>query len=290
MPARHFTFTVPAADAGLRLDQLLAKHVPGLSRRTARKVLLIGGVFVEQSRVKVASKLLKPGRRVDVHLGSALDTVIAAEKGDPPALDLVFEDEQVVVVDKPPRLPSAATRESDRHDLLHYLSLRPSSPRTHLVHRLDLETSGLLVVAKTAEAAQRLSELFRDHRVERVYHAVLTGDLSGVRSVDEALAGRPARTTFTPLARKPGVTLAEARLDTGRTHQIRLHAQHIGHPVLGDHRYGRPGGPQPPRLALHAQVLGFAHPTTGTPMRFERPWPADLQDWWQAIPEQAPGA
>jgi 23S rRNA pseudouridine1911/1915/1917 synthase len=283
--ARHISFTVAPDDAGLRLDQLLAKRVPELSRRTARKVLLIGGVFVERARVKIASKLTQPGQKVDVHLGGALDTVTAAEKTAPPELDILFEDEHLLVVDKPAKLAVAATRESDRHNLLHYLSLRPSSPQLHLVHRLDLGTSGLLVVAKTAEAAHRLSELFRVHDLERVYRLAVIGDLPGARTVDEPIGDRPARTIFNPVEQKPGMTLAEARLETGRTHQIRLHALTMGHPVLGDRRYGRPTEHDPPRLALHARVLGFRHPTTDETMRFEREWPADLQDWWQGTAE-----
>jgi 23S rRNA pseudouridine1911/1915/1917 synthase len=88
-----------------------------------------------------------------------------------------------------------------------------------------------------------------------------------------------------PLERKTGFTLADVRLETGRTHQVRVHAEHMGHPVLGDRRYGRATDHDPPRLALHARVLGFAHPCTGQALRFERDWPADLADWWQRLAE-----
>ena len=283
MTVRHFSFTVAPDDAGLRLDQLLAKRVPELSRRTARKVLLIGGVFVERARVKIGSKIIQPGHKVDVNLGAALEIVAAAEKTAPPEIDVVFEDEALLVVDKPAGLATAATRETDRHNLLHYLSQRPSSPDLHLVHRLDLETSGLLVLAKTAQAARVLSELFRGHDLERTYRVVLLGLLTDEQTVDHPIEGRPARTAFVPVQHKHGLTLAEARLDTGRTHQIRVHAQHMGKPVLGDRRYGRPTGPNPPRLALHARVLGFRHPTTEMPMRFEREWPDDLKHWWETL-------
>jgi 23S rRNA pseudouridine1911/1915/1917 synthase len=278
--ARPIRFTVSPEDAGLRLDQLLAKRVPELSRRTARKVLLIGGVFVEGARVKVASKIVQPGRGVEVYLGGALGKVTAAEQGTPPELDVVFEDDSLLVVDKPAGLPTAATRETDRNNLLFYLSQRKTSSHLHLVHRLDLETSGLLVVAKTAESAQRLSELFRTHALERVYRVVLLGPLPAARTVESPIEGRPARTLFVPVEHKGEATLAEARLETGRTHQIRVHASAIDHPVAGDRRYGRRTTHEPPRLALHALVLGFRHPATGQPMRFERDWPADLRDWW----------
>jgi 23S rRNA pseudouridine1911/1915/1917 synthase len=283
VPARPTRFTVAPEDAGLRLDQLLAKRVPELSRRTARKVLLIGGVFVEGARVKVASKVVQPGRTVEVYLGGALDKVTAAENAAPPELDVVFEDDFLLVVDKPAGLPTAATRETDRNNLLFYLSQRKTSDQLHLVHRLDLETSGLLVVAKTAESARRLSELFRTHALERVYRVVMLGQLPAARTVASPIEGRPARTAFVPVEHKGEATLVEARLETGRTHQIRVHASAIDCPVAGDRRYGRRTKHEPPRLALHALVLGFRHPSTGQPVRFERDWPADLRDWWKYL-------
>jgi 23S rRNA pseudouridine1911/1915/1917 synthase len=280
---RHFAFTVTDDDAGLRLDQLLAKRVPELSRRTARKVLLIGGVFVERARVKMASKIIQTGRHVDVHLGSALEKVTAAEKSAPPEIAIVFEDEHLVVVDKPAGLATAATRETDRHNLLHYLSQRLSSGPLHLVHRLDLETSGLLLVAKHGESAHRLSELFATHALERVYRAVLLGELDDSQTVERPIGDRPARTQFSPVERRAGLSLVDAQLDTGRTHQIRIHALHLGKSVAGDRRYGRAIKTEPPRLALHARVLGLAHPITGEPMRWVRDWPLDLADWWEAL-------
>ena len=283
MTVQHFSFTVAPDDAGLRLDQLLAKRVPGLSRRTARKVLLIGGVYVESSRIKIGSKIIQPGRKVDVHLGGALEIVTAAEKEAPPAIDIVFEDDALLVADKPSGLATAATRETDRHNLLHYLSQRPSSPDLHLVHRLDLETSGLLVLAKGVQAARVLSEMFRGHDLERSYRLAMLGQLEQEQTVDQPVEGRAARTTFQPVDHRAGFTLADARLETGRTHQIRVHAQHMGKPVLGDRRYGKPSERNPPRLALHARVLGLRHPTTGAPLRFERDWPADLGQWWESL-------
>lgn len=284
MAPRHFRFTVASDDAGLRIDQLLAKRVPELSRRSARKVLLVGGVYVERARVKVASKVIQPGRIVDVYLGGATEKVASAEDVAPPELRVVFEDDYLIVVDKPSGLPTAATRETDRNHLLYFLGLRPSSPEVYLVHRLDLETSGLLVVAKSSVAAHQLSELFRGHDIERVYRAALLGELRESRSVDEPIEGRPARTQFAPLEHCADLTLAEARLDTGRTHQIRIHAGAIGHAVAGDRRYGRTGASAPPRLALHACVLGFRHPGTAQPLRFESAWPDDLQVWWAGLP------
>jgi 23S rRNA pseudouridine1911/1915/1917 synthase len=220
---------------------------------------------------------------VEVYLGGALDKVTAADSALPPELDVVFEDDSLLVVDKPAGLPTAATRETDRNNLLFYLSLRPTSSQPYLVHRLDLETSGLLVVAKTSESAHRLSELFRTHALERVYRVVMLGELPAARTVESPIEGRAARTVFVPVEHKGEATLAEARLETGRTHQIRVHASAIGHPVVGDRRYGQRTQHEPPRLALHALVLGFRHPATGQPVRFERDWPVDLREWWQRM-------
>jgi 23S rRNA pseudouridine1911/1915/1917 synthase len=284
--SQRSTFTVTADDEGLRLDQLLAKHVPGMSRRTARKLIGIGAVFVERARVKVASKTIQPGRKVDVHMGSALDRVTEAEKA-PPTIDVVFEDAHLVVVSKPAELITAPTPESDRHNLLHYLGLRPTSPKVFLVHRLDLGTSGLLVFAKDADANRALAELFRVHDVERSYRVAMLGRLDSERLVDEPIDGRPARTRFVPIAQNAGLTLADAHLDTGRTHQIRLHARHLGTPVAGDTRYGRASDHDPPRMALHARVLGFRHPIAGKPLRFERDWPTELEAWWTSLSPKA---
>lgn len=283
MSARRFTFTVAPEDAGLRLDQLLAKRVPGMSRRTARKVLEIGGVFVERARIKFASKFIQPGRKVEVNMGGALEEVLAAEETEAPTIDVVFEDEHLLVVDKPAQLMTAPTPESDRHNLLYYLEQRPASEELHLVHRLDQSTSGLMVVAKNPASARELSEAFRSHSLERLYRTVLLGDLGEAKTVDAPIEGRPASTNFSPVEHKAGFTLADARLQTGRTHQVRVHAQHLGNPVLGDRRYGQPTDHDPPRLALHARVLGFTHPSTAQPLRFEREWPADLADWWRSL-------
>jgi 23S rRNA pseudouridine1911/1915/1917 synthase len=157
-----------------------------------------------------------------------------------------------------------------------------------VVHRLDLETSGLLVFALTDAANRVLSERFREHDIERAYLAVLRGVVAGdAHTIDLPIAGRRAVTHLDVLERFPAATLVRCRLETGRTHQIRLHAQHLGHPVMGDPRYGAPlrdsRTPDPPRMALHAAVLGFRHPVSGEALRFELPWPEDLAPWLDAL-------
>ncbi len=150
-----------------------------------------------------------------------------------------------------------------------------------VVHRIDLETSGLVVFAKTADANRELSNRFRDHDLERAYLAVVAGAFpEDVKLIDRPVGGRRA-VTHVEIRERFGdrATLVACRLETGRTHQIRLHMAELGTPVIGDARYGRPFAPAPPRMALHATRLGLAHPRTGAPLSFDSPWPADLASW-----------
>lgn len=283
--------TVQPDDRGLRLDQLLAARIPGLSRRKARVLLDLGGVFVDGARTKVAGKQLRAGQVVVANLGGALDRASgevgrAARARDEQALPAyveVFRDEELVIVDKPAGLLTAPTPESDRGNLAKLLGEALGAP-VFVVHRLDLDTSGLLVFARTEQANRALAERFRVHDVERVYLAALRGEVAeDARTVELPIAGRRAVTHVAVVERRPGVTLARCTLETGRTHQIRLHTRHLGHPVLGDKQHGEPSAIDPPRMALHAAVLGIVHPRTGEALRFERPWPDDLASWWAAL-------
>lgn len=290
--------TVTPADKGLRLDQLLAARVPGLSRRKARVLLDLGGVFVDGARTKVAGKVLRPGQVVIANLGGALDRASgevgrearARDERDLPAFGIVHEDPDLVVVDKPAGLLTAPTPESDRSNLSKLLEEKLGAP-IFVVHRIDLDTSGLLVFARTAEANRALAERFRVHDVDRRYLAALKGVLGEDEiTVDVPVAGRRAVTHVRAIERREGVTRVECRLETGRTHQIRLHTKHLGHPVLGDRQHGERSLVDPPRMALHAAVLGFVHPRSGEAMRFERPWPEDLATWWASVAIPASGA
>jgi 23S rRNA pseudouridine1911/1915/1917 synthase len=269
---RSTRFTVPAEDAGLRLDQVVPRHVPGLSRRKARAVIDLGGVFVDRTRVKMAGRLVQVGQVIEVNLGGALER--AKEDAAPVAVPIVFEDAHVLVVDKPAGLVTAPTPESNRGDLLDLLSR--SHGEVHLVHRIDLPTSGLLVFARTRAANKALG-------VDREYRAVAIGEVTA-QTIDRPIEGRRAVTHVEVIERLPGLdapaTLLRARLETGRGHQIRIHLAGIGHPVLGDHQHGgtaeRTYTPRCPRMALHAAVLGFAHPETGERLRFESAMPEEL--------------
>lgn len=291
-------FTVGPEDRELRLDQLLAAKVPGLSRRKARVLLDLGGVFVDGARTKVAGKTLRAGQVVLANVGGALDRASgdvgrAARTRDESALppySIVHQDEDLVIVDKPAGLLTAPTPESDRSNLARLLEEQLGGP-IFVVHRIDLETSGLLVFARSAEANRALSERFRVHDVERVYLAALAFVMAeDERTIEAPVAGKRAVTRLQVIERCAGATLVRCRLETGRTHQIRLHGAHIGHPVLGDRKHGlttASPAPDPPRMALHASVLGIVHPRTGEALRFELPWPADLAPWIASLTRSA---
>jgi 23S rRNA pseudouridine1911/1915/1917 synthase len=292
--ANRVTFTVEKGDVGLRLDQALAARVPGLSRRRARLLLDIGGVFIDGQRVKISARPVHLGEKIVANLGGALDRATPKLGRDArttddarlPPFAVVYEDEDLVVVDKPSGLLTAPTPESDRGNLAGLLARRPGGVSMFVVHRIDLETSGLLVFAKTDDANRALSARFVAHDLDRAYLAVVAGAFpDDAPTVDREVGGRPAVTHFEINERFDArATLLRCRLETGRTHQIRLHALALGHPVLGDPRYGgAPFSPRPPRMALHATRLGFAHPRTGAPLSFESPWPPDLAAWLDAL-------
>ena len=287
MSVTRARFVVAPEDEGLRLDQALARGVPGLSRRKARVLVDLGGVYVDRSRVKVASRPVRAGQVIEAVLGGVLER--AGDDAPPPDVPVVFEDDDVIVVDKPAGLVTAPTPESDRGDLLDLLNRRGG--QVWLVHRLDRPTSGLLVFAKTPEANRVLGEKFVAHDLERAYLAVTAGVIADdTQTIDRPVAGKRAVTHLRVLERLADATLVEARLETGRTHQIRLHLAGLGHPVLGDNQHGgeraRTFPHRPPRLALHAAVLGFAHPRTGEPLRFERELPKDLGEWLASLRAQ----
>ncbi|MRG92102.1 RluA family pseudouridine synthase [Polyangium spumosum] len=297
---RH-RFVARPEDAGQRLDQVLAANVPGLSRRKARVAIDLGGVFVDGARVKVAGRAIKPGQTILAHLGGALDRATkevgaaarARDEKNLPPFRVVHQDEDLVVVDKPSGLVTAPTPESDRGNLADLLG-RALGGTIYVVHRLDLDTSGLVVFARTESANRALSDRIRAHDFDRVYLAALHGHVPwDERTIEEPVAGKRAISHAAVLERlsppgSPGVTLTRFRLTTGRTHQIRLHARHEGHPVLGDRKYGSPSPVDPPRLALHATLLGFVHPRTGEALSWESPWPDDLATWLEGVRGAAP--
>jgi 23S rRNA pseudouridine1911/1915/1917 synthase len=284
-----FEFRVSEDAAGLRLDQCLARHIESLSRSSARVALDLGAVFVDDRRVKVASRRVVPGQHVVVHLGGAFERAQksvgrAARELDEarlPAYEVLFEDEHLVAVHKPAGLLSAPTPEGDTGNLLSLLSRRQGSKSpVFVVHRLDLQTSGVLVYAKTKASNHALAELFRTHELTRRYDVFASGATGeGPFSVEQSVAGKPAVTHFRRVAQYPAFCHLEATLETGRTHQIRRHLLGLGTPVLADMEYSQREAWHPPRLGLHAKHLSLTHPLTGAPLVFDVPLPGDLSQW-----------
>ena len=301
-PNRVDTFVV-GDDDGLRLDQFLVRHLPDCSRRQARAAIGAGGVLVNGRRGRKGQALrLGDVVRADP---SALHGVLAAQPEL--ALRILHTDEALVAVDKPAGMAAVALRAGDRDTVANgllgrYPELRDvgTAFEAGLVHRLDTPTSGVLLAARTTAAWHALRAQFRGRAVDKLYLAVVAGDVSRRGGVDvpiahrprhpremracaqperaRALHARPALTRYRPLRRAGGTTLLAVRIVTGVRHQIRVHLASIGHPVLGDSLYAEAAVSRAaPRLLLHAAWLGFAHPTSGQRMIVRSPLPDDFQ-------------
>jgi 23S rRNA pseudouridine1911/1915/1917 synthase len=312
---------VDAARAGERLDRFLQACAPDLSRTRLQGLIVAGAVAVD-GRPARPSQRVRAGARVALSVPLPEALALAPE---PIPLDIVHEDPDVLVVNKPAGLvvhPGAGHRTGTLvHALLAHcgpaLSGIGGARRPGIVHRLDRGTSGLLMVAKTDAAHQALARQLKARTVERRYLALVHGRVPAAEGVVEAPIGRDPRDRLRMAVRPEGagrpavtryrvterfehpapLTLLEVVLGTGRTHQIRVHLGHLGHPVVGDRTYRRRGAPPlAPELAarvaalggqaLHAAVLGFAHPRTGARLRFEAPPPAPLAallGWLRAL-------
>jgi 23S rRNA pseudouridine1911/1915/1917 synthase len=294
-----FRHVVPARLAGQRLDAALTVLEPALSRSQARRLIESGAVAVDGAPARPARRL----RGGEVVAGAVPPPLPSALEPEPIALDLVYQDEHLAVIDKPAGLvvhpaPGHA-RGTLVHALLHHcpqLSGVGGVARPGIVHRLDKGTSGLLVVAKTDPAHRRLSAQFKEHSIEREYLALVRGAPRAAQGTVSAAIGRhptdrkrfstraprgrSAVTHWSVEERLRGWTLLRVRLETGRTHQIRVHLASIGLPVAGDPVYGRSGRSERPpgleRPALHAALLGFEHPASGARLRFRSALPPDL--------------
>ncbi len=297
--------------AGERLDRGLAQLYPELSRTRAQTAIKAGVVRVNGRPVRT-SHLLEAGQRIEIDT-DALSAAGGAEAGgappraEPIPLRVVYEDEHLLVVDKPAGLvvhpaPGHSSGTLVNALLAHLPGLTAGSDasRPGIVHRLDKDTSGLIVIAKDALTHTALAYQMKEHSTVKRYLALVEGRMPAPEGVidapigrdprhrqrmalvSEVNGGREARTRFKVLREVRGRSLLELQLETGRTHQIRVHLASVGHPVVGDSVYGRPQRPLPPRQFLHATHLEFVHPTTGEWLIFDAPLPPDLADFLAA--------
>jgi RluA family pseudouridine synthase len=225
----------------MRLDQAIAARYPDISRRRARELIAARRVLVNERAVSIASRDVGPDDRIAV-----VENV--------PEIVVIRESDDWIAVDKPAGMPTQPARDRAHRSLEELLRLRYRE--IWLVHRLDTPTSGVVLFAKKPEEAATLSSLFAAGEIRKTYLAVLEGELREERVVETPVQGKSARTTFQPQSSDGITTLAEVIIETGRTHQIRVHAASIGHPVAGDRRYG--SGTRAKRLMLHAWKLQHA--------------------------------
>lgn len=225
----------------MRLDQAIAARHPDISRRRARELIAARRVLVNERAVSIASREVTANDRIAV-------------VNDVPEIAVIGESDDWVAVDKPAGMPTQPARDRRQRSLEELLRLR--FREIWLVHRLDTPTSGIVLFAKRPEAAARLSALFSAGQIQKTYLAILEGELREERLLETPVQGKTARTTFRPQRSDGLTTTAEVVIETGRTHQIRIHAASIGHPVAGDRRYG--SGAKAKRLMLHAWKLEHA--------------------------------
>ena len=323
----RYSCTVDKGQTPVRVDKYLSEHMPGTSRNRIQQAAEAGNILVNEQPVASNYKV-KPLDLVQVMLDhEPIDFTIQPENIP---LEVVYEDADVLVINKPAGLVVHPGHGNYEHTLLNALAyyfqqmqahLDINNPEIGLVHRIDKDTSGLLLIAKTPEAKTNLGKQFFDHTTERTYNALVwgtfteeSGTITGalardtrdrtiyrIYDLDENPNAKEAITHWRVLERFPYVTLVECRLETGRTHQIRVHMKSIGHPLFADEKYG---GMEIlkglrtqkysqyihncfalcPRQVLHAKTLGFTHPRTGERMFFDSPWPTDIEaliDKWR---------
>ncbi|WP_193166323.1 23S rRNA pseudouridine(1911/1915/1917) synthase RluD [Microbulbifer hainanensis] len=295
---------VPAELAGLRLDQAAAELIPDYSRARLQGWIKSGQLTVNGATAKPKDKLFG-GERLSLRAELEPQGEWLAQAID---LNIVYEDDSLLVIDKPAGLvvhPAAGNPDGTLlNGLLHHCPALEMIPRAGIVHRLDKDTSGLMVVAKTLPAQTSLVAQLKERSVSRLYDAIVQGVLSGGGTVDAPIGrhrqnrlkmavldfgGKEAITHYRVQERFQAQTLVRCKLETGRTHQIRVHMAHIRHPLVGDPLYGgRPRLPAEapaelvralqtfPRQALHAAELALLHPQSGEEMHWSTPMPADM--------------
>lgn len=292
------TLPVSAVQHLQRLDRVLAAGVPELSRSYLQKLLADGAVTLDgQSRLKPSTRV-RAGARIEVELRPTPDTLAFRAEAIP--LNVVYEDRHLLVIDKPAGLVVHPAPGHWSGTLLNGLLARDPGAaglaRAGIVHRLDKDTSGLMLVGRTVEACTALVRMIAARDVHREYVALAHGAWNGRPGEPRAISapvgrdprsrlrmavvatGKHARTDVTLLEGNDDFCLVHCRLHTGRTHQIRVHMAHIGHPLVGDVLYGGREACGMTRQALHAWRLTLRHPVTGEPLHFESTWPRDFAD------------
>lgn len=314
----HFRFVADKGQQPLRVDKYLMNKIENVTRNKIQKAATDGNIYVNNNTVKSNYKV-KAGDVVTVMFEHPPYEFLLTPENIP--LDIVYEDDAVVVVNKPAGMVVHPGHGNYSGTLINALTYHfenlpnNSSNRPGLIHRIDKDTSGLLVVAKTEEAMTHLAKQFFNKTTEREYVALVWGNFDEEEGTIEGHIGRhpknrlqntvflgedadekgkPAVTHYKVIEKLGYVTLLSCRLETGRTHQIRVHLKHIGHTLFNDERYGGDSILKGthftkykqfvencfkvlPRQALHARTLGFEHPTTGEMMRFEIPIPEDIK-------------
>lgn len=312
----HYKFVADPQQQPLRIDKFLLDRLHNTSRNRIQNAIKAGNVLVNQSTVKANYKV-KPHDEISIVLPYPKRHLRIHPENIP--LNIVYEDEHIVVINKQAGLVAHPGYSNFTgtlvNALLYHFGNLPSrdkeEPKPGLVHRLDKDTTGLMVIAKSELALNKLSKMFFDRTVERRYYALVWGDLETDGTIEGNIArnksdrrimdvypegetGKFARTHYKVIERLHYVTLVECKLDTGRTHQIRVHFKHIGHPLFGDVQYGGDKILKGttfskykqfvqncfkilPRQALHAKTLSFTHPATDKPMHFDSPLPEDFE-------------
>ncbi|MFW6111568.1 MAG: RluA family pseudouridine synthase [Candidatus Bipolaricaulota bacterium] len=288
-------YVVREEERNTRIDKLLATLLPSRSRSRWQKLINQGHVTIEDSRIKPSYKVT-PGERIDIEVPESFNSRELVPQQLP--LEIVYEDSSIIGINKPDSLVVHPGPGHQKGTLANGLIYRypdlpglPDPTRPGIVHRLDKNTSGILVIARTNEAFRDLKGQFKDREVEKEYLALVSGRLKENRGLIDApvgrsskdktkmtvkLGGKEAQTRFRVINRLSDFTLLKVMPLTGRTHQIRVHMDYIGHRILGDRYYG---GPPHNRLMLHSKRLKVKHPETGKIISLEAPTPQEFENY-----------
>ena len=302
---------IPADMAGKRFDQALSCMLPEYSRAKIQTWIREGCVKIDTKLVHACDRRVQGGERIEIH--AQMQPQVAVEAENIP-LQIVFEDQQLIIINKPAGLvvhPGAGNqRHTLMHALLHYEPKLRQVPRAGIVHRLDKETTGLLIIARTLQSHKYLVEKLHQREIQRQYVALVQGVMVAGGMVDQAIGrhpkqrtkmavlsnGRPAKTHYRIIKKYRYHTQIRVNLETGRTHQIRVHMHWLRYPILGDPMYGYKTKQKQgmsaqliqaittfPRQALHAQAIRLIHPDTKAALEWKLPMPEDMLQLIQSL-------